>query len=68
VDDVWLAAQLARQGIGIRPAPGATDGMRLAAEDACALQDAVIDGRGRHAANLACAAEVTARFGIWPPL
>jgi hypothetical protein len=68
VDDIWLSAQLARQGIGIRLARDARAGMRLATDDAHALQHARIGGRTRHEANLACLAEVTARYGIWPPL
>ena len=67
VDDIWLSAQLARQGIPIRLAPDAREGMRLAYEDAHGLQDAAISGRERHAANLACVARVTARYSLWPP-
>ena len=67
VDDIWLSAQLARQGIPIRLATEAREGARLAYADAHALQDAAIDGRKRHAANLACVALVTARYGLWPP-
>ena len=68
VDDVWLSAQLARQGIAIRLQRAARCGMQLATDDAHALQHAVIDGQTRHAANLACVADVTARYGLWPPL
>lgn len=67
VDDIWLSAQLARQDIPIRLARGAKDGMSLSFEDAHALQDACLAGMRRHAANLACVAEVTARYGLWPP-
>ncbi|MEI4231809.1 hypothetical protein [Roseovarius sp. D22-M7] len=67
VDDIWLSAQLARQGIPIRLAHDARAGMRLAFEDVHALQDADIGGLQRHAANLACVATVTARYGLWPP-
>jgi hypothetical protein len=67
VDDIWLSAQLARQGIAIRVAPEARDGMRLAFEDGLGLQDARIGHKKRHAANLACVALVTARYGLWPP-
>jgi len=67
VDDLWLSAQLARQGIPIRLDPVARDGARVAYEDAHALQGAAIAGRKRHAANLACVAQVTARYGLWPP-
>jgi len=68
VDDIWLSAQLARQGLNIRIAPQAIDGADLVTRDAHALQDAVIDGLTRRAANRACAAEVTSRYGLWPPL
>lgn len=67
VDDIWLSAQLARQGIGIRLAPRARAGMRPAFDDAHALQRAVIDGRDRAAANRACLDAITARYGLWPP-
>lgn len=67
VDDVWLSGQLARQGIAIRLQRAARHGLRLAYQDPHALQDAVIGGRARHAANLACADELTARYGLWPP-
>ncbi len=67
VDDIWVSAQLARQQIPIRLAHTARDGMRLAYEDAHALQDADIGNKKRHAANLACVAHVTLRYGLWPP-
>ncbi|WP_104017657.1 hypothetical protein [Roseovarius nitratireducens] len=67
VDDIWLSAQLARQGVSIRLAPAARTGMRHAFDDAHALQDAVIDGRDRPTANRACMDEITARYGLWPP-
>ena len=67
VDDIWLSGQLARQGIGLRLAPDARAGMRLAFTDDHALQDAVIGGRRRHAANLACCDLLTERYGLWPP-
>ena len=67
VDDIWLSGQLARQGIGIRLVRGARAGMRLAIDDAHALQHARFGGRDRHASNRACVAEVTARHGLWPP-
>jgi len=67
VDDIWLSAQLARQGIAIRVAPEARAGIRPAYTDAHGLQDAVIDGRDRAAANRACLDEITARYGLWPP-
>jgi len=68
VDDIWLSAQLARQGLDIRIAPQAIANAELVTRDSHALQDAVIHGRTRRAANVACAAEVTSRYGIWPPL
>ncbi|MEQ8903214.1 MAG: hypothetical protein RID11_05575 [Roseovarius sp.] len=68
VDDIWLSAQLARQGIAVRLAPEARAGMCPAYTDAHGLQDAVIDGRDRAAANRACLDEFTARYGLWPPL
>jgi len=68
VDDIWLSGQLARQGIPIRLVPGARAGMVPAIDDAHALQAAVIGGRDRHAANLACCELLTARHGLWPPL
>src|SRR6056297_467317 len=67
VDDIWLSAQLARQGIAIRPAPAARKRLRPAYDDAHALQDAVIGGRDRDAANRACLDAITARYGLWPP-
>ncbi|MEQ8291051.1 MAG: hypothetical protein RIA08_02505 [Roseovarius sp.] len=66
VDDIWLSGQLARQGLPIRLADGARAGMAPAFEDGHALQDAVIGGRGRHGANMACVEVLTRRFGIWP--
>jgi len=68
VDDIWLSAQLARQGIGIRLAPGARAGLRPAYDDAHALQDATVGGLGRAAANRACLDAITARYGLWPPV
>ncbi|MEQ8897838.1 MAG: hypothetical protein RID23_12170 [Roseovarius sp.] len=68
VDDVWLSGQLARQGVAIRLAKGARAGMAPAFDDGHALQDAVIDGSSRHAANLACVETLTRRYGIWPAL
>ena len=67
VDDIWLSAQLFRQGISIRLTRAARRGMALAYADSHALQHARIGGRTRHQANLACMAEVTARYGTWPP-
>jgi hypothetical protein len=67
VDDIWLSAQLARQGIAIRLAPEARNGLRLAYDDAHALQDATIGGRARAAATRACLDAITARYGLWPP-
>lgn len=67
VDDLWLSAQLARQGIGIRLAAEARAGMWLAYEDAHALQHATIGEQGRAAANRACLDSITARYGLWPP-
>ena len=66
VDDIWLSGQLARQGITVRPVPAARQTMRPAYDDAHALQNSVIDGRGRDAANAACLATLTARYGLWP--
>lgn len=66
VDDIWLSAQLARQGIAVRLTRDARRGMRLATDDVHALQHAVIGGRTRHEANSACAQEVYTRYGIWP--
>lgn len=65
-DDIWLSGQLARQGVAIRLAETARKGITPAFDDAHALQDAVIDGRGRHAANMACVETLTRRYGIWP--
>lgn len=66
VDDIWLSGQLARQGVAIRLADGARAGLVPAFGDGHALQDAVIGGRGRHAANIACVELLTRRYGIWP--
>jgi hypothetical protein len=68
VDDIWLSGQLARQGIPVRLAPAARAGLVPAFADSHALQDAVIDGRARDAANRACCDVLTARYGVWPPL
>ena len=68
VDDIWLSGQLARQQIPIRLAPGARAGLRPAFADWHGLQDATLGGRGRHAANLACADLLNRRHGIWPAL
>lgn len=65
-DDIWLSAQLARQDIPIRLADTARRAMRLAFEDAHALQDARISQQDRNAANKACVELVTARYGLWP--
>lgn len=65
-DDIWLSGQLARRGIPIRLAKDARAGMTPAFDDADALQDAVIGGRARHAANMACVETLTRRYGIWP--
>lgn len=67
VDDIWLSAMLARQGIPVRLARAARRGQALAFEDAHTLQAAMIGGRTRHAANQACAALVHRRYGLWPP-
>ncbi|KZY31867.1 hypothetical protein A3731_22920, partial [Roseovarius sp. HI0049] len=66
VDDIWLSGQLARQDIPIRLATGARAGMMPAFEDTHALQQAVIGGRARHAANMACVETLTRTYGIWP--
>ena len=68
VDDIWLSGQLARQGIPVRLAPKAREGMVPAFDDDHALQDTTIDGQSRHEANLACAKLLHDRYGIWPPL
>ena len=68
VDDIWLSGQLARQGIAIRLAKGAREGMTPAFDDTHALQDAVIGGRSRHEANLACIERLTRNHAIWPAL
>jgi len=62
-DDIWLSGQLARQNIALRTAPEARNGMILAFNDDHALQDATL----RNTANRVCAAEIHARYGIWPP-
>lgn len=66
VDDIWLSGQFARLGLPVRLCP--------AARAVCAprdlgngLQDALVFGRNRAAANRACVEEVTRRFAIWPP-
>ena len=66
VDDIWLSGHLARQSISVRPVPVARQAMRLAHEDGHNLQDNVIGGRTRHAANVACLTILTERYGIWP--
>lgn len=67
VDDIWLSAQLARQGVPIRLNRAARERMKLAFQDAHALQDAQVSGQKRHAADLGCVALITARYGLWPP-
>lgn len=62
VDDIWLSGQLARQKIPLRVRPAARAGMRPAYDDAHGLQDRT----HRDAANRACAALLTERYGIWP--
>lgn len=65
-DDIWLSGHLARQGIPIRLANAARNGMTPAFDDSHGLQDTVIGGRSRHAANIACVEALTQRHGIWP--
>ncbi|MEM7597583.1 MAG: hypothetical protein AAF382_07770 [Pseudomonadota bacterium] len=67
-DDIWLSAQLARQGIGIRLCPEARHGLRPAFEDEHGLQDIQVADQTRAAVNLAALDAVTEQFGIWPPL
>ena len=67
VDDIWLSGILAHRKIPLRTAQAAREGMRLAFEDEHRLQDSMITGRWRHAANLACAGLLHDRYGIWPP-
>ena len=62
VDDIWLSGQLVRQGIPIRACPYARTQMHPAFEDAHGLQD----NTRRNAENRACAALLSARYGIWP--
>ena len=66
VDDIWLSGQLARQGIAVREVANARPAMRPAFNDTHALQVAQIDGKDRHAANLACLEDLTRRYGVWP--
>lgn len=66
VDDIWLSGQLARQGVPIRLAPAAREGLAPAYEDAHGLQDTPVGGLSRNEANLACADLLTRRYGIWP--
>ncbi len=66
VDDIWLSGILARRGIGLRDVPAARRALRPAFDDGHALQDAMIGGRDRHEANVACLDALHARFGIWP--
>lgn len=66
VDDVWLSGQLARQDIPVRLAPAARAGLKPAFSDKHALQDTVVGGWSRDAANRACCDVLTARYGIWP--
>ncbi|WP_101065743.1 hypothetical protein [Roseovarius salinarum] len=68
VDDIWLSGQLARRGVRIRHVPHAAAGMQLAFDDGLALQDSRIGGQVRAEANLACAALLHGRYGIWPPM
>ena len=66
VDDIWLSGHLARQGVAVHEVAQARAGMRPAFEDRHGLQDLSIEGQSRHAANLACVAELTRRYGLWP--
>jgi hypothetical protein len=61
VDDVWLSALLAANGVEIRALPALRPMARPTANEAAPLQ-----ARGNRAAlNAACAAHCADRFGIW---
>ncbi|KUF09425.1 hypothetical protein [Pseudoponticoccus marisrubri] len=67
VDDIWISGHLARARIPItlsRDARALCEPRTLDHD----LQDAEIDGLSRAQANERCAAELHARYGIWPPL
>ena len=66
VDDIWLSGQLARQGIDVQEVRKARNGLCPAFDDSHALQDTSINGHSRQSANLACAKELTRRYGLWP--
>lgn len=65
VDDIWLSAMLARQGIRIycpwRAALPKTQ--EISTQDS--LQDATFDGKGRQGLNSAAARYCHDRFGVW---
>lgn len=65
-DDLWLSGQLARQGVAVRVAPVAREGMTPAFHDEHALQDAIVGGRSRRVAYRDCADLLTNRYGVWP--
>lgn len=64
VDDIWLSAQYARAGRRIWKQPGLR-GHATPLADPGRLQDAVIDGRDRDAANRAAAQAMARAYGIW---
>lgn len=65
IDDIWLSGWLAQRGVGIWCAPHVRAGCAPHAGEAGALQDAVLDGQARGAANKAGAALLARRWGIW---
>jgi len=65
VDDIWLSGMLARNGIPIWTPANVRLPVTSRASDAAALDDSVIDGARRRAAEEACAAYLRETYGIW---
>ena len=66
VDDIWLSAHMAGEGIAIRQAPLARHAIRPAFDDGHGLQGQQFDAKDRAEANLQCVAAMASRYGIWP--
>ena len=65
VDDVWLSACVARQGVPVWLEAGIPDPTDTEAEVLDPLCKAEVDGAGRAAANLQAIEYVQAKYGIW---
>ena len=65
VDDIWLSANLARQGIPIWLMANLTTPPNTHAQQSAPLSDAVFDGADRLAANNATVRYARATLGVW---